>query len=115
MKMLIHIAKYFSKTSHTGKCTGWHCCNGLHPIDISQAKTGIIQCVQHEVYTSEFADKKELHPQSPLNKLDPFIEKHPLIIPASHHVAVLLVRNDHEQEAHQGRQFSEGALRTAGL
>lgn len=128
MKMLIHIAKSFSKTSHTGKCTGWHCCNGLQPADLSQAKTVIIQCVQHEVYKAELeslTEEKEVHPQSPLSKLDPFIdqdglqrvggrlqsadlseaEKHPLIIPASHHVALLLVRHYHDQVVHQGRQF----------
>lgn len=137
MKMLIHIARSFSKTSHTGKCTGWHCCNSLHPMDFSQAKT-LIQCVQHVVYKAEFeslAEEKEVHPQSPHNKLDPFTdqdallrvgghlqssdlseaEKHPLIIPASHHVAVLLVRHYHDQVAHQGHQFSEGALRTVEM
>lgn len=75
MATLTHIARSSSQASWTEKCTDWHCCNNLH--------------------------------QSPLKKLDPFIddeglmrvggrlrsadmsdlEKHPLIIPASHHVA----------------------------
>ncbi|XP_051806692.1 uncharacterized protein LOC127534752 [Acanthochromis polyacanthus] len=44
----------------------------------------------------------------------PFDDKHPLIIPKSH-VATLLVRHYHEQVAHQGRHFTEGAVRSAGL
>ena len=42
-------------------------------------------------------------------------DKHPLIIPKNHHVAILLVRHYHEQVAHQGRHLSEGAVRSAGL
>lgn len=42
-------------------------------------------------------------------------EKHPLIIPASQHVATLLVRYYHDRGAHQGRHLTAGALRSAGL
>lgn len=42
-------------------------------------------------------------------------EKHPLIIPSRHHVATLLIRYYHEQVQHQGRHFTEGAVRSAGL
>lgn len=42
-------------------------------------------------------------------------EKHPILLPKNHHVSTLLVRHYHEQVAHQGRHFTEGAVRTAGL
>ncbi|XP_029564276.1 uncharacterized protein LOC115159007 [Salmo trutta] len=42
-------------------------------------------------------------------------EKHPLIIPQTHYVATLLVRHYHEQVAHQGHHFSDGAIRAAGF
>lgn len=138
MATLTHIARSFSRTSCTGNCTGWHCCDSLHTTERSQAKTAIIRCVQYEVYKGELKSltkKEEISHRSPLKKLDPFIdeeglmrvggrlqsadltelEKHPLIIPANHHVATLLVRHYHNKVAHQGRQFTEGALRTAGL
>ncbi|XP_074485799.1 uncharacterized protein LOC141764441 [Sebastes fasciatus] len=138
MTTLIHVTRSYSQASHTESCTGWHRCNNLHSTELSQAKTGIIRCVQQEVYKEELKcliNEKEVSHRSPLEKLDPFIdeeglmrvggrlqsadlselEKHPLIIPANHHVATLLVRHYHNQVAHQGRQFTEGALRTAGL
>lgn len=138
MAALTHIARSFSQASRTATCSGWHCCTGLHATELSQAKTAVIRCVQQEVYKEELKSltkKEEISQRSPLKKLDPFVdeeglmrvggrlqsadlselEKHPLIIPASHHVATLLVRHYHNQVAHQGRQFTEGALRTAGL
>lgn len=76
----------------------------------------------------------KVHCQSSLAKLDPFIdesglirvggrirradlevpEKHPLILPAGHHVTTLLVRHHHDKVAHQGHHL-EGSLRTAGV
>ncbi len=42
-------------------------------------------------------------------------EKHPLILPPNHHVTDLLIQHYHDQVAHQGRHFTEGAIRSAGL
>ncbi len=42
-----------------------------------------------------------------------FDDKHLLII--HEHVATLLVRHYHEQVAHQGRHFTEGAVRSARM
>lgn len=39
-----------------------------------------------------------------------FDDKHPVIIPKTH-TATLLVKHYHDQVAHQGRHFTEGALR----
>ncbi|XP_061170289.1 uncharacterized protein LOC133179584 [Saccostrea echinata] len=39
---------------------------------------------------------------------------HPIIIPKSHHVAVLIIRHYHSKIHHQGRQMTEGAIRSFG-
>ena len=38
----------------------------------------------------------------------------PIIIPKGHHAAVLLIRHHHHMVHHQGRQMTEGAIRSAG-
>lgn len=43
-----------------------------------------------------------------------FPQLYPLIIPKTH-ISTLLVRKYHKQTAHQGRHFTEGAVRSAGL
>jgi len=40
--------------------------------------------------------------------------KFPLIIPKQHHIALQLVRHYHQEVKHQGRHFTEGAIRAAG-
>ena len=42
-------------------------------------------------------------------------DKNPLIIPSRHHIATLLVRHYHETVRHQGRHFTEGAIRAASF
>ncbi|XP_065926153.1 uncharacterized protein [Magallana gigas] len=49
--------------------------------------------------------------QSPL----PINQKHPIIIDRKSHAAILLVRHYHEKVQHQGRVFTEGALRSHGF
>nr|XP_034330589.1 uncharacterized protein LOC117680486 [Crassostrea gigas] len=49
--------------------------------------------------------------QSPL----PINQKHPIIIDRKSHAAILLVRHYHEKIQHQGRVFTEGALRSHGF
>lgn len=83
--------------------------------------------------TSE--SKKDLPTNSPLRKLHPIIDQEgllrvgghitqsdlhqnetkPLLIPGKHHVATLLIRHHHEKVMHQGRYFTEGAIRANGL
>ena len=41
-------------------------------------------------------------------------EKHPILISGHQHVAKLIVRHYHEKVGHQGRHFTEGAIRAAG-
>lgn len=42
-------------------------------------------------------------------------ETNPIILPGKHHVTTLLVRHHHEKVNHQGRHFTEGAVRESGL
>lgn len=94
--------------------------------------------MQQEVYQEEFErirNGTELSTNSSLFNLNPVVdanqllrvggritksdlcskEKNPIIIPGQHHVTTLLVRHHHELVHHQGRQFTEGAIRSAGL
>lgn len=136
---LIHVARsYHGKTDDT-HCKGWHNCTKSCSIsELTQAKNTIIRSVQHETFKEEFECLKNgvvLAKRSLLRKLNPVIdengllrvggrvsssdlsqsEKHPLIIPHKHHVAILLVRHYHNQVAHQGRHFTDGAIRAAGF
>ncbi|XP_035860336.1 uncharacterized protein LOC118495618 [Sander lucioperca] len=114
------------------------CKNGLAVADITKAECVIIKCVQHENYSEELKcimSNCDLPKTSLLHKLRPVIdsegllriggridqaqlercEAHPIIIPNRNHVATLLVRHYHECVKHQGRHFTEGAIRASGL
>ena len=139
MTTLLHVARSFSKTSKNSLCKGWHHCEPQHKMqDSHQAQNIIIQTVQDEVYADEIKcirNQERLPKSSPIKSLDPFIdnhgllrvggrihdsslshkEKNPLIIPGNHHIAALIIRHHHEQTHHQGRLYTEGAVRTAGF
>ena len=79
-------------------------------------------------------ERKQSLKKSAIYRLDPFIdhdgilrvggrlrranleygEKHPVLLPKSHHVADLVVRHYHTRVHHQGRQITHGAIRQAG-
>ena len=42
-------------------------------------------------------------------------EKHPILVPGRHHIAILLVRHYHDPTHHQGRHITEGAIRSVGI
>ncbi|XP_061908363.1 uncharacterized protein LOC133653277 isoform X1 [Entelurus aequoreus] len=104
---------------------------------LSKAETIIISCVQKETYRTELdclAAGKNIPKDSPLRKLDPYMdekgllriggrlkhatldigEQFPIIIPAHNQIGKLLVRHYHQKVKHQGRVFTEGSIRTAG-
>ncbi|XP_075706846.1 uncharacterized protein LOC142741353 [Rhinoderma darwinii] len=138
---LTHMARSYKTTSSADKrdCKGWHRCKHVYTaLDLEQAKNVIIRAVQHDIYAKEIdcvIGQRPVPKDSVLRKLDPvidengllriggrlkeakvdFAEKHPLIVPGQHHIATLLVQHHHEQTRHQGRLFTEGALRSAGL
>lgn len=98
----------------------------------------IIRTVQQEQFERELQclrGKKPLPRDSKLLSLNPFIDKedvlrvggrlnkaeipsnqrNPLILPAGHHISALLVQHHHDAVRHQGRHFTAGAVRAAGL
>uniref|UniRef100_G3NQ66 Uncharacterized protein n=1 Tax=Gasterosteus aculeatus TaxID=69293 RepID=G3NQ66_GASAC len=123
---LIHIACLFNKTLKNSPLFNFE--------ESNQASHIIIRAVKEEAYSQEIkcVQKHEQIPKgSPLKNLDPFIdalgllrvggrlhnanlvqsEKTPVIIPGKHQVATLLIKHHHEQIYHQGRLFTEGAVR----
>ncbi|XP_075539206.1 uncharacterized protein LOC142573874 [Dermacentor variabilis] len=104
---------------------------------LSKARLVIIRAVQQDAFYEEICRiqrGEQVHKTSSLRRLDPSLdanglfrvgsrlnrsdlpddEKHPLLLPGRHHVATLLVRHHHECVQHQGRHFTEGAVRAAG-
>lgn len=135
---LVHITRCFKGNAYGSKCRGWHICKNIAPEDYGKAKSVILSCLQHKTYPEVFAcieAQKEIPKQNPLRNLSPYKddadclrvggrlsqadmqndEVHPFIIPGKHHVSTLLVQHYHQQVQHQGRHFTEGAVRTAGL
>ncbi len=107
-------------------------------VNFAQAETTIIKCVQQEIFQEELKslyNGEKISSQSSIKSLNPILdeqglirvggclsnadmtndEKHPLIIPANHHISTLLIKHYHEKVVHQGRHFTEGELCTAGL
>nr|XP_055053838.1 uncharacterized protein LOC129438965 [Misgurnus anguillicaudatus] len=133
---IVHIALSFKDNGKT--CRGWHHCeSSCTPELLTQAENVIIRCVQKEAYKAEIAcleNGKAIPKQSSLKKLNPVLEdgflriggrleqsalpsgeKHPLIIPGHDYIATLLTNHYHEKVNHQGRIFTEGAIRTGGF
>lgn len=116
-----------SKRDHTG----------VNADDLEHAKKLIIKEVERESFDEEIAALRggsQLPKSSSIVGLDPYLDdegllrvgsrlraskldesKHPIIIKKSQHVATLLVRHHHSEVVHQGRHFTEGAIRSAGI
>lgn len=93
--------------------------------------------MQRETYRDEICaltEQKNISRSSVLKKLSPQIhdglltigghlrnvsldqhEKNLIIVPKNNHVTTLLVKHYYQEVRHQGRQFTEGAIRTAGF
>ncbi|XP_054652021.1 uncharacterized protein LOC129192244 [Dunckerocampus dactyliophorus] len=133
---LIHVARSFSH-SIQGKCQGWHFCRPTEE-ELSRAKVCILKSVQNNCYEEELEcvySGLNIPSSSNLKKLHPVIdpngllrvggrirqsglstdETQPIIIPGRNHLATLLVRHYHKVVKHQGRHFTEGAVRAAGF
>ncbi|KAM9320270.1 uncharacterized protein PAF06_004771 [Gastrophryne carolinensis] len=136
---LVHIARCFHTKPTDIQCQGWHMCQKLLSANnIAEGESIIMRIVQQEVFGSEIKcilGKRDIPKNSSIANLNPFIdndcmlrvggrlnkaelggqERNPLIIPARHHITTLLIRHYHEGVKHQGRHFTEGAIRAAGL
>ncbi|XP_064486113.1 uncharacterized protein LOC135398658 [Ornithodoros turicata] len=138
---LKHIARSF-RTQHDLQpetCRHWHICSGPRTVaSVNDARNVILLSVQREAYTEEMKclqKKQNVRQGSPLYKLDPFLDEyrlvrvggrlrnadldrnevHPVVLPGRLHVTALLIRHHHEKVPHQGRHFTEGAIRTIRL
>ncbi|KAL3973607.1 sorting nexin-4 [Sarotherodon galilaeus] len=134
---LIHVVTSFAQK--TSGQRGWKSFSETPNVqELTRAKVVIIRAVQQEAYKGTLENIKEGKKASgifdALKKLNPVVdkdsllrvggrlstadltenEKHPLIIPSTSHIAILLVTHYHEQVAHQGRHITEGAIRGAG-
>lgn len=135
---LVHMVQAFKARGSNMSCKGWHMCSKVSPSDFDQAKEAVVRSVQHEAFCKELEllkEGKELFRASLLIKLSPYVDangllrvggrlshsdlqseaKNPLIMPRQHHITDLLIRHHHERLCYQGRHFTEGALRSAGL
>ncbi|XP_063446815.1 uncharacterized protein LOC134726347 [Mytilus trossulus] len=113
----------------------------LQDIDVvkslNESEIFIIKTIQSEAYSSEIdciVNGQNLRKNSSIISLDPFLdsegilrvggrlnksnlpyqERNPLILPGKCHVSKLLVQHFHAQVKHQGRHFTEGAIRAEG-
>ncbi len=136
---LIHVACSFRSSNESNTCSGWHLCSQAHTVsELLKAKNVIIRSVQKESFSKDIETLSKggnISSKVPLSKLNPFLdgdgllrvggrlkladlsypEKNPVILPGKHHVSALLIRHYHERVEHQGRIFTEGAIRAAGL
>ena len=133
---LRHIAISFHRNL---PCKGWHICPLSKTLASKEDSVSwILLQVQLEVFSKEIkllSEGEGLNKDSNILSLDPVlrsdgllhvagrlyrsrlpqVEKSPIILPRKHPVSELLVRHYHESVVHQGRQFTEGALRSAGF
>ncbi|XP_061923831.1 uncharacterized protein LOC133663402 isoform X2 [Entelurus aequoreus] len=136
---LIHVAQCFSFSKTNKDCTGWHICKTAITCELlEQAENIMMKNVQQETYADEIkciSAKQNLSKHSPLIKLKPIIgndsilrvggriirsgletkEMNPIILPGTNYITTLLVRHHHEKVNHQGRHFTEAAVRESGL
>ena len=136
---LIHIVQSYKMTGGQDRtCISWHHCTKSRTVEeLLQAEAVIIKTVQREAYKEELAciaKGKDIPMNSALKKLNPYLddkgilriggrlkhaaldfrEKFPVIVPGCSHAAKLLVEHYHDRVKHQGRVFTEAAVRTAG-
>ncbi|XP_035986523.1 uncharacterized protein LOC118560020 isoform X2 [Fundulus heteroclitus] len=134
---LVHVVRSFNHSNQTSSCHGWHLCRPTEE-EMAKAKICVIKSVQSEYYKEELkciSEETKIPPSSSLWKLHPILDNdgllrvggriahselgidttHPLIIPARHHLGTLLIRHYHGSVKHQGRHFTEGAIRAAGF
>lgn len=134
---LRHIAVAYHKNL---PCKGWHICPEARDIDfVEKVKLYMFRKVLNEVYDKEIhllSERKQLQRDSSFLNLDPKIdcdgilrvggrlgnsklfvsEKYPILLPGKHPISRLLKEHYHKHGVrHQGRLFTEGAVRAAGF
>ena len=136
LEVLLHVSQSYSGKCH---CKGWHLCPDSKSVaNKPYAEQLVIKTVQEEAFSEEilsFQRSGQVHKRSSILSLNPFVDeegllrvggrlkqsslpydkKHPIIIPKNSHIAVLIIRHYHAMVKHQGRHFTEGAIRSAGF
>ena len=121
------------------ECVGWHLCQGsTDKVSRLKAQNLVIKVFQQDWFPAEILRLTQGMPvpsNSTLLPLNPFLDqdgilrvggrlkhaklpisgKNPIIIPGKSHLAILLIRHFHEKVLHQGRHFTEGAVREGGF
>ncbi|XP_054867909.1 uncharacterized protein LOC129347292 [Amphiprion ocellaris] len=133
---LIHAIKTYKQNKSDTHKVVQQCKLPCTSDELAQARHVIIKAAQEEFFSQEMvalASNQPVPRNSALQKLNPVLKedliwvggrlKHaqinatewnPIILPKNSHISLLLVRQYHEQVKHQGRHFTEGALRAAG-
>jgi len=136
LSTLRHIAVSYHKNL---PCKGWHLCPAAKDVQLrNEVKLSLYRDVQLEFYSKEvecLSVGKALPRDSTILSLDPklgsdgllhvggrlsrsklpLLEKNPIVLPGKHALSRLLVEHHHNLVHHQGRTFTEGAVRSAGL
>lgn len=130
-KRLVNVICLMKQSIRLRKCS-------TKAVTFSESEQCVISLIQKEVFADEIQCIKEnrhLSKNSQIAALGPVVdangmlrvggrlrnlnldeyEKNPLIIPNNHHATLLIVRHYHQLNKHQGRHFTEGAVRSAGL
>lgn len=108
---------------------------------LKESERSIIASVQRDVFSTEFRcieNRLDIPHSSTIRTLCPKIGadgllrvggrlnnvsvdvlndnmRNPIILPWNHHVSYLIIRHLHQKVFHQGRLFTEGAVRSAGF
>ncbi|XP_062585397.1 uncharacterized protein LOC134247072 [Saccostrea cucullata] len=110
-----------------------------HIDDVQKAECLVLRELQKEHFQRDIEfimDEKPLPRDSKITQLSPFLDKsgllrvggrinaaanqvpakevNPIILPKGSHITCLIIRDFHEKTKHQGRLFTEGAVRTGG-
>jgi hypothetical protein len=133
---LKHIARSWSGQP---PCRGWHVCSkSIDTRLLQKAETVIIKEAQKESFGEEIEQLQSgqsIKKGSAIFKLNPFVDsdgilrigdrlnkaplddtsKNLIIISGKYNVAKLIIRHYHDLVKHQGRHYTEGAVRAAGF
>ena len=113
--------------------------NWSHSDAIQKAELLVLKELQQECFLKDIkllSEKKQLSKDSRIAHLAPFLDENgllrvggrinaainqlpakeinPIILPKGSHITTLILRNFHEKTKHQGRLFTEGAVRSGG-
>ena len=137
--ILTHIVRNNSRSCQT-ECSGWHISDKSNSITLrTEVEHFILLEMQKRAFSEELhalQKGKIISKNSSIMSLAPYIDckglirvggrlsrikknvgiasTNPIIVPKGH-IATLLARHYHQQTFHQGRHFTEGAIRAHGL